>query len=145
MNTTQPACRGFSMTFDESLGVLIVELTVERLIDISLISDMEREIDQLTRELKPKVLIIDFANVAVFSSEVISLVLNVQRSLIHRQSLLKLTGLRPIVGQVFRLLNLDGTVVQIYESIDEAMADGPCEAIWPDSLCPSAPVSPRET
>ena len=123
MKTTLCTCRGFEASFDEELRVLIVRLTDERLIDGSLITDMEQDIDHLLRELSPDVLIIDFSQVAIFSSEIISLVLNLRRALMDRQGTLTLTGLRPIVAEVFRLLNLEGSVVRVCKSIADALDD----------------------
>tara|TARA_B100000674_G_C37728124_1_gene863028 strand:+ start:282 stop:710 length:429 start_codon:yes stop_codon:yes gene_type:complete len=99
---------------------------IAQLIDSHLQGDMVAE--QLKQELlqavdaeSPKMVVIDLRNVDIISTMVISTFLYANSRLGASGIKFKLTELSQPLRQIFRELHLDGAILQIYESIDEAL------------------------
>lgn len=101
---------------------------IAQLIDSHLQGDMVAE--QLKQELlqavdaeAPKMVIIDLRNVDIISTMVISTFLYANSRLGASGIKFKLAELSQPLRQIFRELHLDGAILQIYESIDEALTN----------------------
>jgi len=84
--------------------------------------EMKKELTQYVRDERPAKLLVNFENVQRFSTEFIGTLLSVKK-LLDPDGEIKLCSMEFMHREVFQLLNLDGTVFDIYDTIEEA-----CEA-----------------
>lgn len=83
--------------------------------------EMKSEFIKYAQEDKPARLVVNFENVEVFSTELIGTMLSVKK-LLGEDGELKLCCMEEILRDVFRLLRLDGTVFEIYDTVNSARA-----------------------
>lgn len=67
--------------------------------------------------------IVDFGNVKMISSNVVECLLAIQQRANHLDVNLKLCSMAPELRNVFRALNLDGSILEIVESKQAAVRD----------------------
>jgi anti-anti-sigma factor len=102
--------------------VSVVHLTDTNLLDRLIISGMQDELLELIKTDAPKKLLVDFGAVTHCPSEVITGLLRTRKRLTPLEGELKICGMRDQIREVFKMMNLDGTVFHIYDTADEAMA-----------------------
>ena len=73
------------------------------------------ELNQLVRDTRPNRLIIDFQNVTMISSSVISALVSVKKSLEEWGASLVLRAMAPPIRDVWQTLRLEGTVFDIQD------------------------------
>jgi anti-anti-sigma regulatory factor len=81
--------------------------------------EMKAELVSYAREQMPSRLLVNFENVDRFSTELIGTMLSLKK-LLSDNGIVKLSCLEPVHREVFRVLNLDGTVFEIYDTVDAA-------------------------
>ncbi|MBP86067.1 MAG: hypothetical protein CMJ64_05015 [Planctomycetaceae bacterium] len=107
----------FQVKRDED--VLIVELADPMLFDIALVMAWQTELLNLDR---PKQAIIDFSQVEHCSTSVINGLLRAKKRITKNGGQMKQCGMTEPIRKVYRMLNLDGTVFLIYDTISDALA-----------------------
>ncbi len=70
---------------------------------------------------RPTTLIFDFRHVRQISSDVVFLMLQIRRRMADRGCEIRLAGLRPAVREVFQCLQLDGALLPIFETFEDAL------------------------
>lgn len=105
--------------------VLVVRPVSRRLFDSQLILEFQAELLALLDEHQPLKMVVDFENVTQCSTSVINALLLAKKRLVTRGGDLRLCSLEPVLREAYQLLNLDGTVFQIYASEAEAIASFP--------------------
>ena len=80
------------------------------------------ELAQIVKYSPNQHLVIDLANVKMISSSVISSLLTLKRQLASNGVSLRLCCMSESLRYVFKTLNMDGTIFEIFESVDEAIA-----------------------
>lgn len=88
---------------------------------MNLVANIETKRDMIdfVRQEKPKKLVVNFEHIELFSTEFIGTLLSVKR-LLGAEGRIKLCCLTQIHHEVFQLLNLEGTVFEIHESLEDA-------------------------
>lgn len=87
-------------------------------LDIAAIHD---ELAELIESERPLQLLLNFGAVSRCSSEMISTLLKIRQLVLFYGCELKLCGLREAIREAYRILNLDGTVFDIYDSATDAI------------------------
>lgn len=111
----------FSVT--RTNGVLIVVLSDPKLFDTAVITEWQEELLSLVEAEGPNKAVVDFSQVVHCSTAVINGLLRAKKRIVKAGGQLKLCGMEASIRDAYRLLNLDGTVFLIYETVDEAVAD----------------------
>lgn len=106
----------------ETDDVLVIELADPRLFDALAISELEEELLALISERSPQKLIVDFQPVAHCSTSVINGLLRAKKKMMPSGGRLKLCSMRDTVREAYRILNLEGTVFDIYPDQPSALA-----------------------
>ncbi len=101
--------------------VLIVRLLDPTLFDTLAISELEEELLQLLGERSPRKVLVSFAGVIHCSTAVINGLLRAKKKLVPAGGQLKLCAMTDTVREAYRILNLEGTVFEIYDSEQEAL------------------------
>jgi anti-anti-sigma regulatory factor len=101
--------------------VTVLELLDPRLADALVVTELQDELLDLIESQNPTHLLIDFRNVAQCSTAVINGLLRSKKRLLADGGELKLCGMRPLIREAYQMLNLDGTVFQIYDTVDDAL------------------------
>jgi anti-anti-sigma regulatory factor len=83
--------------------------------------EMKVELMKFCQDEKPGRAVVDFDNVERFSTELIGTMLSVKK-LLGEDGAIRLCGMDDLQRDVFRLLQLDGTVFQIHDTVDDALA-----------------------
>jgi anti-anti-sigma regulatory factor len=109
----------FSLTKDR--GVTIVQLVDPRIFDTIVVSDLEDELLDLVELQAPERLLIDFRKVTQCSTSVINGLLRAKKRLMNRDGQLGLCGMTVSIRDAYRMLNLDGTVFQIFDTCEQAL------------------------
>jgi anti-anti-sigma factor len=101
--------------------VSIVHLVDQKLLDRLLIYEMHDELLAFLEKERPLQLIVNFGPVTHCSTEVIGGLLRVNKRLKSSGGKLKLCGMSDSIREVYRIMNLDGTIFDIYESAADAV------------------------
>jgi anti-anti-sigma regulatory factor len=80
-----------------------------------------RELLLLAETERPSKAIVDFCRVVHCSTAVMNGLLRAKRRIIASGGELKLCGMTAGIGDAYKILNLDGTVFQIYDTLADAM------------------------
>lgn len=104
-------------------GVFMVELSDPKLFDTAVITEWQDELLRLVDTERPAKMVVDFSKVVHCSTAVINGLLRAKKRIVKADGQLKLCGMADSIRDSYRLLNLDGTVFRIYETMDEAIAD----------------------
>ncbi len=102
--------------------VLIIELIDPKLFDTEIVTQLQDELLRLVDTDKPHKLVVDFARVVHCSTAVINGLLRVRRRMLRQDGCLQLCGMSNTIRDAYRMLNLDGTVFPIQDTLDEALA-----------------------
>ena len=108
---------------NRAAGILSVELSDPKLFDTAVITEWQNEILRLVDTERPAKMVVDFSKVVHCSTAVINGLLLARKRIVKAGGQLKLCGMVDSIRDSYRLLNLDGTVFLIYETIDEAIAN----------------------
>ena len=88
------------------------------------------ELAQIAASSPARTLIIDFSNVKMISSSVVSSLLSVKSQLTASDKRLRLCSMSESLRYVFKTLNMDGTVFEILDSVDQALSDDRSRLHW---------------
>ncbi len=87
-----------------------------------LVHELGDELIDVVEKVKPKKLVVDFQRVTYCSSEVIGGLIRTRRRVKAEGGQMKLCSLLPAVRELFQITNLDGTIFDIHDSADQAVA-----------------------
>ncbi len=97
--------------------VTVVRLNDPRLFEMILITELHDELLQYIEHHQPQKLLVDFAMVTQCSSAVINSMLMARKRLLNRGAVMRLCSMHKPVREAFRVLRLDGTLFEIYDSL----------------------------
>ncbi|MCA9138042.1 MAG: STAS domain-containing protein, partial [Planctomycetales bacterium] len=117
--SAQPRFKQFD--FQEIDGSHVVHLHDESVLSMESLVQTKREIFAMVEQYDPKRLIVNFASVRFCSSETIGILIQLKTELKPRDTLLYLCGMRDSIREVFRVLNLDGSVFEIRGTVSNAL------------------------
>jgi len=106
---------------DQRGEVAVVTPTVFDFIDQVTNFEAKRELIRFAQDQKPHKAIVDFHNVQRFGTEFIGTLLSFKRQM-GEGAKISLCAMQPVHREVFRVLNLDGTVFQIFDELPPALA-----------------------
>jgi anti-anti-sigma factor len=101
-------------------GVILHLLDVD-LIDRSVTNMLQDEILAYIENEQPSHVIVSFNNVSRCSTETINILLKALKRLRQYEARLSLCSMRAPIREVFKVLNLDGTVFPIYNTASDAI------------------------
>lgn len=104
--------------FDDGLTI---ELADPMLFDTAVVMAWQNELLKLVDSERPRRAIVDFSKVEHCSTAVINGLLRARRRIAKDGGQMKLCGMRTPIRDAYALLNLDGTVFLIYDSVDDAL------------------------
>lgn len=105
---------------EQFVGATVVRLTDPLRMRDLLVGELQDELlDMLERE-KPTKLVVDFGRVEFCSSAVIEALIRAKKHVVTAGGGLKLCDMRSGVREAFQILNLDGTVFDIHDSVTHA-------------------------
>lgn len=102
--------------------VTIVDLLPESLAGLTIQEELGDPLSKWVTEKQPQQLLVNFSRVKLASSDAIGVLIRIRKDIQSYQGTIRLCELDPNVRLSFRLLNLDGTMFQIFDSEDEALA-----------------------
>lgn len=102
--------------------VLVIELIDPKLFDTTTVTQLQDELLRLVDAERPSKAIVDFVRVVHCSTAVINGLLRAKRRLTANNGALKLCGMTEGIRDAYKMLNLDGTVFQIYDALKDAIA-----------------------
>jgi anti-anti-sigma regulatory factor len=100
--------------------VLIIELIDPKLFDTTTVTQLQDELLRLVDAERPSKAVVDFARVVHCSTAVINGLLRAKRRIIANGGELKLCGMTVGIRDAYKMLNLDGTVFQIHDTLADA-------------------------
>ena len=103
--------------------VTILHLADPKLFDALTISELEDELLKMIDELKPPKVLVNFAPSSIARHRSLMASCRTKKKLLAINGQIKLCGMRDTLREAYRLLNLEGTVFQIYDSANEALWD----------------------
>ncbi|WP_182868394.1 protein kinase domain-containing protein [Rhodopirellula sp. JC639] len=102
-------------------GAHVVHLHDASVLSTESLVQTKRELFAMVEKCDPKRLIVNFASVRFCSSETVGILIQLHSELKPRQTRLYLCGMRESIREVFRVLNLDGTVFEIRGTVTNAL------------------------
>ncbi|MDA1049972.1 MAG: STAS domain-containing protein [Planctomycetota bacterium] len=109
------------MTVRRADGVLVVELIDPKLFDTATVTQLQDELLLLVDTERPSKMIVDFGRVVHCSTAVINGLLRAKKRILANGGQLKLCGMSSGIRDAYKMLNLDGTVFQIYDTLEAAV------------------------
>jgi anti-anti-sigma regulatory factor len=101
-------------------GVIVVTPTVFDFLDQVTNFEAKRELIRFAQDKRPEKAVVDFHHVQRFSTEFIGTLLSFKRQM-GTDGRIALCAMQPVHRDIFRVLNLDGTVFQIFETVEQAV------------------------
>lgn len=101
-------------------GVTIATLTNFELLDRLMTNELQDELVAFVEAEKPNLLVINFAQVKRCSTETINAILRCRKRSLENGGQLKLCGMSKEIRDVYRMLRLEGTVFEIYDTVTDA-------------------------
>jgi anti-anti-sigma regulatory factor len=114
---SQPA----ALQLESREPVLIARVVGQVLLEPVEINRLGIELLAAVAKHAPKILLVNFADVARCSTEVINCLLMAKKRLLSEGGDLKLCAMRDSLCHTYRILNLDGTVFEIFETESKAL------------------------
>ena len=111
----------FEVEQDGDLAV--VTFTNLELLDHLLTHEMQEELLAYAENQQPKRLIVNFDCVRRCSTEIINAMLRTRKRIAAGGGDMRLCGMSQNIRDVFRMLNLEGNVFEIFDTLDEAKAN----------------------
>ena len=102
-------------------NALVIELIDPRLFDMATITALQDELLSLFDQEQPRRTVVDFTRVSHCSTAVINGLLRAKKRIQANDGQLKLCGMINSIRDAYKMLNLDGTVFQIYDNLDDAL------------------------
>ena len=102
--------------------VAVAQVLVPKLTDSLTVSEFQDELLAMIETDLPKKLVVSFKGVNQCSTAVINGLLRAKKRLIVNDASLRLCGMTAIMRDAYRVLNLDGTVFDIDDTLDESLA-----------------------
>ncbi len=114
-----PGYRFFAI---EQTGPAVVARAVDSYLQGTTLAELWKlELQEIGERDDVQEVIVDFREVKMISSSIVSSLLGIKRQMgIHEKSL-KLCGMSDSLRHVFRTLNMDGTVFDIFEDVPHAL------------------------
>lgn len=103
-------------------GITILQLTDLELLDRLLTHEMQEDLVHFVDSQKPSKLIVSFDRVRRCSTEVINAMLRARKRVSALGGDMRLCSMRDTIRDVFRMLNLEGNVFDIFDTLDDAKA-----------------------
>ena len=100
--------------------VLIIQLIDPKLFDTTTVTALQDELLRVVDTERPNKAIVDFSRVVHCSTAVINGLLRVKKRLQAKGGELLLCGMTAGIRDAYRMLNLDGTVFKIYDTLQDA-------------------------
>ena len=102
--------------------VTIIQLVDLRLFDTLIISELQDELINYLEADRPSQVLVNFDGVTHCSTSVINALLKAKKRVLESGGTLKLCTMTEPIREAYRMLNLDGTVFEIYDSSADAIA-----------------------
>ena len=102
--------------------VLTIQLIDPKLFDTATIAQLQEDLLDLVEREQPQRAVVDFSRVSHCSTAVINGLLRAKKRLQANGGQLKLSGMIDPIRDSYRMLNLDGTVFQLYNTLEDAIA-----------------------
>jgi len=102
-------------------GITVLTLDGKEVLDRQKLADLREAIAALVDEENPEKLVVDFDGLQYCTSEFIGVLIRAHRKLVKENGRIDLCNLQPTIREVFKTLNLDGTMFRIHENRDEAL------------------------
>ena len=109
------------LKYDVLEDVLFVRIVGEVLLDPLAVREMSDELMEAITRHEQRRLLVSFSEVARCSTDVINALLLAKKRLLAEGGELKLCEMAPNIRHTYQMLNLDGTVFRIYETVDDAL------------------------
>lgn len=100
----------------------VIRFVHSQLFETLLLSEVDRELSNFVANERPRHLVFDFEGVEYCSTSLINILLRVRREVAEGDGSLALCNLRQTVRDAFRMLNLEGHVFSIFDTLDDALA-----------------------
>ena len=101
--------------------VAVLQLAEPRDSDCQIVRRLHDELMQLVETVHPRGLVVNFADVERYPTEAVSCLISAKRRLGPPRTL-KCCGMNDRVERAYRFLNLAGTLFDVHESAEEAVA-----------------------
>jgi anti-anti-sigma regulatory factor len=98
-----------------------IRLVDPKLFETLIVNELQDELLSFIIEHHPRKLLIDFKSVTHCSTAVINGLLRAKKRLAEEGGQLKLCGMAKTVREAYKMLNLDGTVFDIYDDTASAI------------------------
>ncbi|RKY11209.1 MAG: hypothetical protein DRP65_04920 [Planctomycetota bacterium] len=95
------------MQISKEGDVTVVSFGLESITGLSGLEHISRRLRALITDQKPGKLIVDFAGVKFFSSQMLGLLVDIWRKLGDYGGILLISGINPQLNRVFKITNLD--------------------------------------
>ncbi len=102
-------------------GAVVVFLVDPKLLDRETIQETQDELVAFVKTEAPPRLVINFKDVKAISSEFIAVMLRCKEYVKSGGGQLRLSNMNPVVRMAFKVTNLDGRLLFIYDSIPQAV------------------------
>jgi anti-anti-sigma regulatory factor len=102
-------------------GVCVIRVSRADMFDMLNVRGFEQELLSFIDQEQPAKLVVNFNSVKSSSTEMINNMLKAKRRLLKHNGALKLCGINETVREVYKVLNMDGTVFEIYERCSDAI------------------------
>ena len=102
-------------------NALIIQLIDPKLFDTNTVTELQDEMLRAIDEEKPQNAIVDFSYVVHCSTAVINGLLRAKRRILANDGKLVLCGMTEGIRDAYKMLNLDGTVFSIYDTLQDAL------------------------
>ena len=100
--------------------VLVIELIDPKLFDTATVTQLQDELLLLVDTERPEKAIVDFGRGVHCSTAVINGLLRARKRLTANGGQLRLCGMTSGIRDAYKMLNLDGTVFQIHDTLEQA-------------------------
>ncbi len=101
--------------------VLVVELIDPKLFDTTTVTQLQDELLLVMDTERPSKAVVDFGRVVHCSTAVINGLLRAKKRVLANGGQLKLCGMTAGIRDAYKMLNLDGTVFQIHDTLAKAV------------------------
>lgn len=101
-------------------GILIVQFTTPSIGAGGDIQELSRQLHIIIEQAMPAKLVVDFAMVSFFSSQVLGMLVDIWRRLKDCGGKVVVSGINPNLTRVFRITNLD-KIFEFYPNTDSAV------------------------
>ncbi|MCP4192723.1 MAG: STAS domain-containing protein [Planctomycetaceae bacterium] len=130
---------------DAHENALVAQIVDSQLQGETVAELMKLELLKIIDDASPEMLVLDFRNVKIVGTWVISCFLHVNGRMASRGSKLKLAGMSDTLRSIFKTLRLDNTVFQIFDTVDEALASPNGPITYQDVCGRSTPFDPESS